>query len=355
MTWVFLGILLAGCGSNKPTTVTCSHSEQSKTWLLGEIDQNIEHPAEGVFAFPLLNGTSRPVQLRVRSIGCSCYAVKRGSVRLKVGEQFELGAGQTETLTLHPPRPTTDRITDYQFSVEFSVTPGSPPEVIHCRGSLETIAEYRINPGVLTAEFVKGTPPQKLPLEITKTARDQQSAEEQPVVTGWPPTAKLEDLSPVGPVVELRNQLWRRGWRMEASVPCPELSSSPTDELRTIRISGKSPGSPFSQARLMVRFRSGLSGPRFVHYGDVKPGQPITRRIQILARDERPFRILGPSDTGLVLSIQPESTIPAKSHWAQLTLSPMVVGMFETSLLVETDHPEQSNIQVEVRAHIEPL
>ena len=205
-TWlgVCLGFVLLGCESSSgPSMVTCKDPQQKKTWLLGEVDQHVADDSTGVFVFPFLNGTNRPVQIRVRSIGCSCYAVQRGETRLKVGDQFNIEAGQTETLQLRPPRPTTDRASDYQFSVEYEPAPGAAHEVIECRGTLVTIAEYRINPGLLNAEFTKDSPPQTVRLEITRTARNPQSVEQPPRLTGWPDGGQSVEPTPLGPAVAL--------------------------------------------------------------------------------------------------------------------------------------------------------
>lgn len=349
---VCLGLALLGCKSGETSTVTCIDPQQSKTWLLGEVDQNLEDDSTGAFLFPFLNSTNRPVQIRVRSIGCSCYAVRRGETRLKVGDQFELAAGQTQTLTLRPPRPTTDRASDYQFSVEYEPAPGAAQEVIECQGTLVTIAEFRINPGLLSAEFTKDSPPQTVRLEITRTARNPQSVEQPPRLTGWPDGGRAVEPTPLGPAVELGAQLWRRSWSVYASIPRPEPSATGLDDFRTITVSGAEPGSPTAEAKLVVRFRSGLSGPRIVHFGDVPTGRSVTRRIQILARDHQPFRILGPSEPDLAVSIQPESLDPVKSHWGDLTFTSATEGEFKEVLKIATDHPEQPTLEIEVRARV---
>ncbi len=346
-----------GCGPGGAGTVSCSDPQQSKTWLLGEVDQKIEDQTEGAFAFLFSNSTSQPVQIRVRSIGCSCYAIRRGETRLKVGDVFELGAGQTETLTLYPPRPTNDRASDYQFSVEYEPAPAAPKEVISCQGTLVTIAEYRINPGLISAEFVKDSPPQAVRFEITRTARDPQAADRPPVITGWPAGAHPEEPVAVGPVSEVPaskpgEQLWRKSWRLSASIARPESSSAGRDDFRTLTVTGVEPGSPKADIKLALRYRSGLSGPQIVHFGDVPAGQLVTRRIQILARDDQPFRIIGPSEDGLALSIEPESDAPVKSHWGNLTFAPSETGDFRHMLEVATDHPDQPTLLVEVRARV---
>jgi hypothetical protein len=343
-----------GCESGGRSTVTCTKPKQSKTWLLGEVDQHFEHDSTGAFLFPFFNGTNRPVQIRVRSIGCSCYAVRRGETRLKVGDRFEIGAGQTQTLTLRPPRPTTDRASDYQFSVEYETAPGAAKEVIECRGTLVTIAEFRISPGLLSAEFTKDSPPQTVRIEMTRTARDPLALEQPPRLTGWPDGGQIEVPSPLGPAVELGDQLWRRIWQVNAIIPRPEPSTTGIDEFRTIHVSGAEPGSPIAEAKLAIRFRSGLSGPRIVHFGDVPTGHSVTRRIQILARDHQPFRILGPSEPDLAVSIQPQSPDPVNSHWGDLTIRSATEGEFREVLKIATDHPEQPTLEIEVRARVVP-
>lgn len=319
----------------------------------------MDDQVEGAFAFPFHNGTNQPVQLRVRSIGCSCYAIKRGETRLKVGDVFELGAGQAETLTLHPPRPTTDRASDYQFSVEYEPAPDAPPEVISCQGTLVTMAEYRINPGLISAEFVKDSPPQAVRLEVTRTSRDPQAADLLPVITGWPEGTQVSEPVSLGAALELPvagrgGPLWRKSWRLSATIARPESATAGRDEFRTLTARGAKPGSPQAEVKLALRLRSGLSGPQIVHFGDVTAGQLVTRRIQILARDDQPFRIIGPSEDGLALSIESESDGPVKTHWGNLTFAPSETGDFRHMLEIATDHPEQPTLLVEVRARVIP-
>ena len=347
-----LGIALLGCDSGGPSRVICTDSLQSKTWLLGEVDKNMEDATEGVFRFPLYNSTRSPVQMRVRSIGCSCYAVRRGETRLKVGDQFELGAGMTETLTLHPPRPTVDGASDVQFSVEYESAPAAPAEMISCQGTLVAIAEYRINPGLLSAEFVKDTPPQTVRVEITHTARDPESAERPPTLKGWPSGVQVVAPSSLEPAIPLSGHLWRKSWQVTATIDPPEPTATGIDDFHTVQVSGAEPDSPTAEVKLVVRFRSGLSGPRLIHFGDVPAGKTVTRRIQILARDHQVFRILGPSQAGLDLSILSESAAPVKSHWGRLTLTPSVTGEFLQLLRIETDHPDQPTLEIEVRARV---
>lgn|GEM_PF-3147146 len=352
--WILLGVVLSGCSSAKGTSkVTCPNPTQTKTWLLSEVDDSFENHPDASFPFPLSNGTGRPVSLRVRSIGCSCYQLRRGSTRLKVGDRVELGTAETETLVLYPPRPTVDRTADYHFSVEYEWEPGQPLEVISCQGVLVGVSEVRVNPTLLTAEFLADSPPQTVRLEVTRSARQRAAAEEPLVVSGWPPGAEVAAPEPLGEAVEEHSGLWKRNWRIVAQIPKPE-SKSNEQEFWPIQVSGPEPDSPRSQSKLMIRFRSGLSGPRIVHFGDVKSGQLATRRIQVIARDNRPFRILGPSDSSLALSIQPVSTDAVKSHWGNLTFLSQTAGEFENVMQIETDHPEQANLEVEVRAHVIP-
>lgn len=343
-------MVLLGCGlSNGTSGVTCSDPKQTKTWLLGEVDDSFETHPNGSFLFPIYNGTGHPVQLRVRSIGCSCYQVRRGATRLKVGDLFEIGSAATEELTLHPSRPTIDRAADYHFSLEYEPHPGAPPQIVNCHGTLVSVSEYRVNPSLLTAEFVRDSPDQTVHLEVTRSSREQHVAEQQPLLTGWPPGTQVEEPEALGPVEEDSGKLWRRKWRLAARIQRPgEMAFA--DESWPIRVSGPESHSPFTLARLMVQYRSGLIGPRIIHFGDVAVGKPVTRRIQILARDHREFRILGPSEPASTLSIRADLLESAKSHWGNVTFTPSAAGNFEAVLKIITDHPEQPSLEIEVRA-----
>lgn len=333
--------------------MTCADPLQSKTWLLGEVGDTFEADPQGSFLFPFHNGTGHPVQIKVRAIGCSCYQVRRGETRLKVGDLFELGTDATEVLTLHPSRPTVDRSAESHFSVEYERIAGEPAQVIECQGTLVSLSEFRVNPSLMTAEFVQGSPAQTVRLEVTRTARVRELAEQKPVLSGWPTGSLVEDPEMLGPAVELGERLWKQSWRVSAAIVKPETMSF-ADEFWSIRVSGSEPDSPSGLARLMVKFRSGLSGPRIVHFGEVSAGQSLTRKIQILARDDRPFRILGPTSPGSALSIQPDSPGAVKSHWGTLTFSAPAVGDYREIMQVSTDHPEQPSLDIEIRAHVTP-
>lgn len=354
--WICLGVTCAGCGSSSgpspgSSIVSCSTPTQTKTWLLSEVDDSFDSHPDASFSFPFWNQTGHPVTLRVRSIGCSCYQVKHGATRLKIDDQFEIGTDATETLILYSPRPTVDRVADYHFSVEYDLKPGFPTQIISCKGVLVSVSEVRVNPGVLTAEFVKDSPNQKVRLEVTRTARQREVAAQRIAMSGWPPGTVVEEPEPLGEATEVLSGLWKRSWRVTALIPKPEPTTTP-QEFWPISVTGAEPGSPQNVVQLMVRFRSGLSGPRIVHFGEVAIGKPVTRRIQILARDDQPFRILGPSDSHEVLSLQADSSEAMKAHWGNLTMTPQAIGDFRQIMQVTTDHPEQASLAVEVRANV---
>ncbi len=349
---LFVAFHLAGCGSSeRPSAVTCPNPEQSTTWLLSEVNDEFENHPKGSFRFPFLNQTGKPVTLRVRSIGCSCYQVKRGDTRFKVDDRFEIGIDQSEILALVPPRPRFDGVSDYNFTLEYEQKPGEPKSIITCQGELHCIADVRINPTLLLAEFVHDSPPQTVVMEVTRTARRREAAEQKISTHGWPEGVQVEEPTPVGNAVEILDGLWKQTWKVKARISTPRPSATP-QEMWSIRVGGAEPDSPENNVQLMVRYRSGLSGPRIVHFGDVRVGQPITRRIQILARDDQPFRILGPSDPSELLSLRSDSPGATKAHWGNLTMNAQSPGDFRQIMQVVTDHPQQQNLTIEIRANI---
>ena len=345
-------VSLFGCGdSHEPAALSCPTPRQSKTCLLSEVDDSFEKHPNGAFQFPIVNQTGQTVSVRVHSIGCSCYQVKRGETRIKVDDRFEIGNGVTELLTLFPPRPAFDRVSDYNFSLEYELQPGAPKAVVSCQGVLNSIADMRVNPTVLTAEFVHDSPSQTVLMEITRTARKREDVEHPPLTSGWPEGTQVEEPVSIGESVQVLDGLWKRTWRVSATIPKPSLAANP-QEMWPIRVGGPDPESPHNRAQLMIRLRSGLSGPRIVHFGDVRVGLPATRRIQILARDGQPFRILGPTDPNEQLSLQSDSDDSIKTHWSNLTINARTPGEFRQVIQVTTDHPQQSNLAIEVRANI---
>lgn len=355
---VLLGIHLVvamtamGCGTApEAVSVECLHPKQSKTWLLSEVDENFKSNPDAAFRFPIANRTGDPITVRVHSIGCSCYRVKHAETRLKIDDEVEIGSGATEVFTLSPPRPAFDSTSEYNFSLECEGKPGQPSSILSCHGVLNSIADVRVNPTVLTAEFVHDSPAQAVLMEVTRTARAREDAI-QPIVTqGWPEGTQVDEPVAVGEVTQVLDGLWKQTWRVTALIPKPSLTANP-QEVWPIRVRGASPDSPQNQVQLMIRFRSGLSGPRIVHFGDVQVGQPVSRRIQVLARDGLPFRILGPADPKEMLSLNSDSDAASKSHWSNLTLNATEPGDFHQILQVVTDHPQQANLAIEVRAHI---
>jgi hypothetical protein len=347
-----VAISLLGCGdSHEPAMLSCPTPRQSKTWLLSEVDDSFKKHPDGAFQFPILNQAGQTLLVRVHSIGCSCYQLKRGETRLKVDDQFEIGSGATEMLTLFPPRPAFDRASDYNFSLAYERDPGAPTTIISCQGVLNSIADIRVNPTVLTAEFIHDSPSQRVLMEITRTARKREDVEHSPLTSGWPEGTQVAEPVSIGESVQVPDGLWKRTWRVSAVIPKPSLASNP-QETWPIRVGGSEPESPHNQVQLMIRLRSGLSGPRIVHFGDLRVGLPTTRRIQILARDGHPFRILGPSDPNEILSLQSDSTDAVKTHWSNLTINARTPGEFRQTMQVETDHPQQPNLAIEVRANI---
>lgn len=342
----------AGCGtSSEPAAVACLAPKQSKTWLLSEVDDSFEGHPNRSFQFPIANQAGQPVTLRVRSIGCSCYQVRKGEKRLKVDDQLELATDATEMLALYPPRPSFDRVSDYNFSLEYELKPDEPSSIVVCQGVLTSIADVRVNPTLLTAEFVHDSPSQTVLMEVTRTARQREDVEQKITTTGWPDGTQVDEPAKVGEPAQVLDGLWKQTWRVSARIPKPELSATP-QEMWPIRVGGPTLDSPHNNVQLMIRFRSGLSGPRLVHFGDVSVGQPVARRIQILARDDLPFRILGPSDPNELLSLKADSAEANKAHWGNLTINAREPGDFRQVMRVTTDHPQQADLAIEVRANI---
>lgn len=350
--YAFIALFLSGCSeSSKPAAVICTAPKQSKIWLLSEVDDSFQEHPDGSFRFPIVNQTNHPVSVSVYSIGCSCYQVKKGEARLKVDERFDLGAGATETLVLFPPRPVFDRVSDYNFSLGYEQKPGEPTSILSCQGHLTSIADMRVNPTVLTAEFVHDSPPQTVMMEVTRTARQRADVEHPITTSGWPEGTEVDAPTPVGEPTMVMDGLWKQTWRVSARIPKPQPTATP-QEMWPIRVTGPSPDSPHNSAQLMIRFRSGLSGPRLVHFGEVQVGQPTSRRIQILARDEVQFRILGPSAPNEPLSLKTDTADAAKTHWGDLTMNANEPGEFRQILQVKTDHPQQATLPIEVRANV---
>ena len=349
---IWLGVTLAGCeGSSGSATVTCTNPIQTKICLLSEVTDDFESLPESSYQFPFHNGTGHPVQLRVRSIGCTCYQVVRGAQRLKVGEQFELGAGATETLVLKPARPVKDQVADFNFSLEYEPAPGQPKQTIACQGVLNSVADIRLDPTLLSAEFVQDSPAQRIVMEVKRTARTREAALRSPVTSGWPPGTQVGEPEAMETAAEDGDHLWSQSWRVTAMIPKPEKAVG-AEQYWSINVSDATPGTTPVLARLKVQFRSGLSGPRVVHFQEVVAGQPVTRRIQIFARDDLPFRILGPVEPAAELLIESDSSEALATHWANLSLTPTVAGHFRQVLKIETDHPQQTHFEVEVQANV---
>ncbi len=144
-------------------------------------------------------------------------------------------------------------------------------------------------------------------------------------------------------------------------VAAPKPETTPQEFVR-IQLSGgplsplalRSISAPWSVLQLMVRQRSGISGPKLVHLGEIRVGDTAKRRIQLSARDETPFRILGPDSPDQEVTIRQEAADPSTSHWAEVTLKPSETGAFHHPLEVLTDHPEFPRVVVEVRANVIP-
>lgn len=64
-------VSLLGCGdSYEPAMLSCPTPRQSKTGLLGEVDDSFESHPDGSFQFPIVKQTDETVSVRVRSIVC---------------------------------------------------------------------------------------------------------------------------------------------------------------------------------------------------------------------------------------------------------------------------------------------
>lgn len=351
--------LVAGCES-QPETISCTEPTQTKTWLLSNVDPlTFETHPNGSFQFPFLNGTRQPVSLKVRSIGCSCYQLRRQGIRLKIGDPVEIPAGHTEILGLYVTAPVADQSNDYRFSMEYESQPGQPTQVIECRGTMVGIPDIRLAPSLLSAEFTSEQKTQSLRFEFVRSAEKQEVVDEPIVMEGWPGVATASPPTPVEPATQLTSGIWQRRWRVKVNVASPEVGAS-LQEFSRIRMLGGSLSppalqtisAPWNTLQLMIRQRSGIAGPKLVHLGEVRLGDTVQRRIQLASRDKLPFLVLGPSNTELELSLRPAAETPSNSHWVELIYKPQAVGPFLQKLEVLTDHPGNPRMEIDIRANV---
>lgn len=342
---IFAGLNLLGC--SETGVVISDTPSQSLTWLASEIDS--KYRDDFAFEFPVRNEMSDRADIRVRSIGCSCYQIRHENSQLKVGSTFSIESGQKAILKLHPPAPSAGDSRTFSFSVEFLGLEAKTPVVFQFDAMLRIVRDLQINSQVILQEFTDDTPSQKARLEITRHSRSRDDVDETPRIEGWPQGCTDELIEPIGPASESEG-IWRRAYRCEVTVPRPDFSQGDRRHLLTIRGSAENPR---SQAQLVQRSRSGIGGPSLVHFGEAKIGVPVTRRIQLSAHDESPFLIENGTNNDSI-TITPDLETPQSRHWAQLTWTAKEPGELRQKLLIQTDHPRKPSVEIEVRGKASP-
>lgn len=342
---MFVGLNLLGCGGTG--SVVSENPSQSLTWLASEIDT--KYVDDFAFEFPVRNGMSRRVEFRVRSIGCSCNQIRHENTQLKVGSTFSIEPHRQAVLKLRPPTPSAGDSRTYSFSVEVVDSPGKSPAVLQFDAMLRVVRNIQLSSQVILQEFTDDIASQKARLEVTRHTRNRGDLEEALQITGWPQGSIAESIEPIGPAVEA-DGIWRRSYRSEVTVPRPDFSQGDVRSLLTVRGTAEHPRSEF---QLVQRSRSGIAGPKLVHFGETKVGVPASRRIQFVAHDDLPFVIQGQTSNETI-AINPDLKSPQPRHWVQLTWTAKEPGELRQKLQVTTDHPRKPSVEIEIRGSAIP-
>lgn len=340
---VYLILCLTGCGQG---SISSQNPSQTLSWLASEIDA--KYTEDFAFEFPVLNHSSRQADFRIRSIGCSCYEVGLGEQALKVGSPFSIEAGGTAVLRLRPPKPTPSESRTFSFSAEYVNTPDKNPSVLQFTALLRVVRDLQVSSQVIVQEFTDHTPSIKARLEVTRSSRNRIDVEESPVIENWPAGCEGTAIEPLGPAT-VSDEIWKRSYRSEITVPRPDFTHGDVRHMLTVR--GSKP-EPKVQVQLVQRLINGVGAPSLVHFGETKVGVPVTRRIQLSAHDNRPFLVTGTESESI--TITPDQTVAQPRHWALLTWTAQVPGELKQKLLVKTDHPQKSEIEIEVRGKASP-
>lgn len=343
---LYLALLTCiGCGRSE--VIVSDHPDQSQTWLVSEIDS--QYTEDFAFRYPVRNATSQRSTFQVRSIGCACYKVSHESAQLKIGDQFTLESGGKTVLELHPPRPRSTESGSYNFSVEVQGLPGKAPPVLQFTAFLRTVRDIQVNSSVIMQEFAEEETSQKARLEVTLNSRTREDVDSPPLVAGWPTGSEPDPIEALGPAVESEG-IWKRTYLCAATIPRPDFAQG--DIRHSVTIRGRADVPPF-QLQLVQRSRTGVGGPSLVHFGEAKVGHAVSRRIQLSARDERPFQIVQDTEFPSV-SLTPDEQKPLSRHWVRMTWTPQEPGELQQILRVQTDHSKSSAVEIEIRGVATP-
>lgn len=335
-------LVLVGCGS--PTGIQCPVTTLSETWLSREIDQKFGNGYR--FQFPVMNPTSSPVTLKVRSIGCSCYQVKEGDRNLKVGDSITLSAGADTILDLLPPKPQGDG-RQFHFSLENHAVPS---QVFEFTGTIIIVSETRLSSRRVILDYRDSDQSQKVQLDVTRQGYSAEEVSQIPTVEGWPESSVVDPIRSPDPATVYQG-IWKQKFVLTAAIPKPDFSQG--DVHYGLSIDAKD-GNPKHSVELELKLRSGISHPKLVHFGQVKVGQVATRRIQVASRDDLPFQIRSDGNTTPHVHIRTDSDVPNKTHWVTLTYEGTQPGRDRQILRLNADHPKSPNLEIEILANIVP-
>jgi len=357
-------LLFLSCSScsQKPAPVTDSVgvvsvvSPRVTALLESEARSLPRHERDFDGIFDLQNNSNHSISVQLASLSCGCFRPLHNDQPLEIGSLVQLAPGASSSVVI-PRRSVELGTKTYSANLKVIATDVVPAQ------DIKLIYEISVNPdlSVIPSTIVRPLPkPQKsdeVRLALLRRCRSVTSVMGPPLVSsvstiitcGEP--VKLEDWHETG------NGLFEDRWQFDLLIHGFE-DSGPVVESSIRIVFDKNPAHVGVSKAIPVRLdrSEGLIGPKVLHFGTVRKGESVHRRIVIKAADSIPFKIVRAKDCpNDELGVNFVNDV-SKVQIVTVEFSPKATGddgLWTRTIVLETTH-EQSVIKIDLRAQVGP-
>ena len=338
--------------------------------------------------FELTNTGITPRQIRFDHANCGCVKVELDGAALQSGATFDLQPGVTRVFATQSSAGAAPTV----ITQHADLTAGDlPSDSFELSATKRIFADTEMSGGSLVCQFYPGEAASQRTIEIKRAYRS--IAEPKPIdpkllglpVSFKPGAWKLESLE------HIATDLWRETWQLELTLTPPADSSAGVENFTAAAVfnasepspsgrgqgegdadlprplgegRGEEEGNPSPPGRgqgegaasarvdipIILKPRTGVEGPKLVHFGETVVGTKYLRRILIRAVDDKPFRIAEASSTSSAVTVQYDHAKSAMSHWLEIEFTPSETGKLASQVTIKTTHEVGNELHIDIMA-----
>jgi hypothetical protein len=295
------------------------------------------------------NLTAAPACVHIENIPCGCLLVwsltenrqlkKDDSLILtpngKQAIKFSFSVAPTPELQSH----------SAQFVVDGAYGREEPLSVRMC---IRVLADLVVTPPVLSHAFVFSDP---LLVEKTITIRRIVRSEGEPKLGlrlgRLPPDVELTGLVDKGGA-EAEGGIWIHTWEAGFALTRSDRLTGTFASGFDVLFDGPQVASRHVPVTLRKQFGIEMK-PGTCDFGSVPRAESRSRKMLLVAADEKPFSIEGADSSSPEVAVAVDRSKAATRHWVELTARPAKKGEWQAEIRFRTTHPEARTLTLPVR------